>query len=100
MIAYLDCPMIQAATDRSQGVRNRPAGGGKVGRKGKRSKKDAILTERSEDSVEKTGVSVFGLKTNSISRAKNVNQSEKHGQKSTIFRALSEAGNWKLEIGN
>jgi hypothetical protein len=30
----------------------------------------------------------------------DVKQSEKYGQKLTIFRALSEAGKWKLETAN
>jgi len=41
----------------------------------------------------------LGFKTNYISRAKNVNQSEEYGQKSTLCEALNETGNWKIETG-
>jgi hypothetical protein len=42
----------------------------------------------------------LGFKTNRISRAKNVNQSEKHGRKSAPCEALNETGKWKIETGN
>jgi hypothetical protein len=41
----------------------------------------------------------LGFKTNCISRAKKANQSEKHGQKSTLCAALNETGKWKIETG-
>jgi len=42
----------------------------------------------------------LGFKTNCISRAKNVNQSEKHGQKSTLLEVVNEIGKWKIETGH
>jgi hypothetical protein len=41
----------------------------------------------------------LGFKRNCISRAKNVNQSEKYGQKSTLRKVLNETGKWKMETG-